>query len=274
MELDDIQFIFNRALTHTFFKKKLLSVSCILLACGLLVVFFRSLAIHAGQWIGLSLTFLPIFLCAGVLLATGIILVRIYHDELKNKPINYKKLLGESWEIAIGAGYLSVPLILGYLLLWMLLGIFFLLNDIPLVGNFFGAVLAFAPFLLNLGAILLCTLSISMLFFVAPVIALRGGNRLQLAEFVAQRCQHNMFFNLFLATIAALPLLLLLGLLLIAAAITSATCSICDAPMYSLIQWFIVMIPFTALLSPAVVFFFNFSAESHVLLQKQMKEGK
>ncbi len=48
-------------------------------------------------------------------------------------------------------------------------------------------------------------------------------------------------------------------------------CLACDKPVYSVVQSFFVMIPFTALLSPAVVFFFNFAAESHVLMKQQEK---
>jgi hypothetical protein len=182
MTLADIQFIFNRAVAYTFDKKKLLLVFLILAMCGLLVVFFRGLALSAGQWVSMSLTFLPIFLCAGVLLSTGILLIRIYHDEIKNRFVNYRTILAKSWDVIIGASYFSIPIILSYLLLWMLMGIFVLLRQIPLIGEFFGVVLAFAPFLINLGSLVLCLLSLSLLFFVAPIIALRGLNRDAISE--------------------------------------------------------------------------------------------
>lgn len=269
MDLNDVQFIFNRALSRTFLTKKLLAVFVVLLLCGLLVVFFRGLALHAGQWIGLSLLFLPIFLCAGVLLSTGVILIRIYHDEVKKKPVSYRQILSKSWDILMGTAYLSIPIILSYLLLWMMLGIFFLLNEIPGIGGFFGVILAFAPFLLNLGALVLCVLNLSMLFFVAPAVALRGFNRINLSQLIAKRFKQDMFFNVFLAMIAVLPLLLMFGMLSLAAVLTGSVCYTCDNPLYIILQWFFMMIPFTAILAPAVVFFFNFAAESHVLLQKQ-----
>lgn len=272
MNLNDIQFIFERALQRTFCKKKLLVVSVILLLCGLLVVFFRGIALHTGKWIAMSLTFLPILLCAGVMLSTGVFLVRLYHDEIKKRQISYRSIVSNSWDTVIGTAYLCIPIILCYLLLWMFLGIFVLLNEIPGIGKFFSVVLAFAPFLLNLGSLTLCVLSLSMLFFVAPAVALKGLNRIQLSQLLTRRLQNNVFFNLMLAAIAVLPLLLLFGFLSLAAAITDATCHTCDTPVYTVLQWFFVMIPFMMLLSPAVIFFFNFAAESHVLLQKQ--EGK
>ena len=37
------------------------------------------------------------------------------------------------------------------------------------------------------------------------------------------------------------------------------------------LQWFVIMIPFATLLSPVVIFLFNFAAESFVILQKRLK---
>lgn len=272
MTLQDIQFIFNRALLLTFCKKKLTLTFLILALCGILVVFFRGLAFHAGQWLSLSLTFLPIFLCSGVLLSLGIILIRIYHDDVKKKERNYMQVLSRSWEIVVGASYFAVPIILSYLLLWMLLGIFFLLREIPLVGEFFSVMLIFAPFLINLGSLILCVLSISLLFFVTPVVALKGLNRLQVSQSILKRFQKDMFFNLFLAVIAVLPILFIVGMLILAGFLTGSICYSCESLISHVMQWFFMMIPFTAILSPAVVFFFNFAAEAHVLMLKEAKE--
>lgn len=238
MDLTDIQTIFNRALSRTFCAKKLLLVFMVLLLCGILIVFFKGIALETGQWIAMSLHFLPVFLCAGLLLATGIILVRIYHDEVKNKTVSYLKTVSNSWDVIIGAGYLSIPIILSYLLLWMLLGIFFLLNDLPGFGPFFSVILSFAPFLLNLGAITLCVLSLSMLFVVAPIVALRGMNRIQLAQILAKRFHSDLFFTLFLGMIGMLPFWLLFGMLLMAANLTGQVCDHCDTPLYTIMQWF------------------------------------
>lgn len=274
MNLNDIQFIFNRALALTFEKKKLLFTFIILALCGLLVVFFRGLAVNAGQWVAMSLTFLPIFLCSGVLLSMGIILTRVYHDEIKKKKISYRNIIGKSWEIVIGASYFSVPIILSYLLLWMLLGIFVLLKDIPTVGSVFSVILVFAPFLINLGTIVLCFFSLSLLFFATPIIALKGLNRIQISQSLYSRLRGDIFSNLFLATIASFPLIVILGSLILAGFLTGSICYACETPVQNVLQWFFIMIPFTAILSPAFVFFFNFAAESHVLLSKQLLKGQ
>lgn len=268
MDLIDIQNAFNRAWIHSFSIKKLITVFIVLLLCGLLVIFFRGLAIHTGDWIALSLTFLPLFLCSGVLLSLGVVLIRFYHDEIKKREISLRKIVGKSLEVIAGTAYLSVPIILIYLMLWMFLGIFFLLSDTPGIGGFFSVILSFAPFLLNLGALLLSVLSLSLLFFVTPIIALKGINHMQLTMILTSRFQRNLFISLCLAIVSVFPLILLSGILLLAAVMTGSVCYVCEEPMYLILQWFFIMIPFTAILSPAVVFFFNFSAEAHLLLQR------
>lgn len=270
MTLQDIQFIFNRALQATFDRKKLLLIFAVLALCGLLVVFFRGLSIHASQWIVMSLTFLPFFLCAGVLLSAGIILIRIYHDEIKQKPIDYTEILSKSWDVVIGASYFSVPFILSYLLLWILLGIFVMLKQIPAVGDIFAVILVFGPFLLNLASLVLCVLTAGMLFFVTPIIALKGANRIRVIQTLVKRLKSDAFSNLILAFFSILPLLIVTGLLLLAAFLTGTVCYACEEPLHNVLQWFFIMIPFTALLAPAIVFFFNFAAESHVLMLRNI----
>jgi hypothetical protein len=273
MTISDIQLIFNRALDLTFDRKKLLLMFAVLALCGLLVVFFRGLAIHAGQWIVMSLTFLPFFLCASVLLSVGVILIRIYHNEVKGRDVNYADVLSKSWDVVIGASYFSIPLILSYLLLWILLGIFVMLKQVPAVGDIFAVVLAFGPFLLNLASILLCVLNVAMLFFVTPIIALKGLNRMTVVQTLAKRLKADVFSNGILVLLSLLPLLAVTGLLMLAAFLTGTVCYVCAEPLHNVLQWFFIMIPFTALLAPTVVFFFNFAAEAHVLMQRQQREA-
>lgn len=272
MDFQAISFIFNRSLALTFSKKKLLFAFCLLVLSGLLVVFFRGLALHANQWVKLSLTFLPIFICTGILLSMGILLIRIYHDEIKKKEINYWQILSRSWEIAIGASYFAIPIIFAYLLLWMVLGIFVLLSEIPAVGEFFASILAFGPFLINLGSLVLCILSLGILFFIAPLIAFKGLAGGIVSQSIIRRLEKDFFSNFVLMFIALLPLALVITLLMLAAKLTGSLCLDCQNSLQTVLKWFFIMLPFTAFLTPAVVFFFNFAAESHVLMQKHKVE--
>lgn len=272
MDFNSLSFLFNRALSHTFSKKKYLMVFCILVLSGLLVVFFRGLSLNAGHWVKLSLTFLPIFLCAGILLSMGIMLIRIYHDEVKNRELNYFNILSKSWDVIIGSAYFTVPIILSYLLLWILLGIFVLLSDIPSVGDFFSVILSFAPFLIHLGTLVLCLFTLIILFVVAPIIALKGLNKGVVFQVAVKRLESNPFGNIFLGMVALLPLILVSILLTIAALLTGSECLDCNTSLQTVLKWFFIMVPFTACLTPAIIFFFNFAAESHVLMMRELKE--
>jgi hypothetical protein len=271
MDFQNLSFIFNRSLSLTFSKRKLLFVFCALALSGILVVFFRGLAVEAGHWIQLSLTFLPIFVCTGVLLSTGILLIRVYHDEVKKREVNYREILARSWDIVIGSSYFAIPIILSYLLLWMLLGIFVLLEEIPAVGEFFSVILSFAPFLINLGTLILCILSLGLLFFIAPLIAFKGLERGAVFQLTMKRLEYDPFANLVLLFISLVPLVLVATLLTLAASLTGSVCVECQTPLHTVLKWFFIMLPFTAFLTPAVIFFFNFAAEAHVLMQRQLK---
>lgn len=271
MTFKEIQFIFNRALSLTFSKKKLLLVFSVLALCGLLVVFSRGLAGNVSEWMGQSLTFLPIFLSSGILLALGIVLIRIYHDEIKQKQFKFREVLGRSWEVIIGASYFAIPLMLIYLLLWMMLGIFLLLGKVPMFGDFFLVILSFAPFLINLSTLILCVVTFAVLFFVSPVVALKGLNRTAVSQITARKFQYDPFMNLILAFFALLPIIFSGALLILAAVLTGSVFQSNQDPMFNVLQWFFIMIPFTALLAPGVIFFFNFAAEAHVLFQQKYK---
>lgn len=269
IHLSDIQFAFNRAVEYTVDFKKWFFTFVILALCGLLVVFFRGVALYASGWFVMSLTFFPIFLCAGILLSTGILLVRVYHNEIKKREFSYRELLMNSWELLIGASYIAIPIIFCYLILWVLLGVFILLGQIPAAGEFFSVVLSFAPFLLNLGALLLCVISFALLFYVSPIIALKGLDRVKVVQSLVKKFVEDPFSNLIFGVVGILPAFIVSSLLVGAALLTGTVCPECHSALGLVLQWFFTMIPFTALLSPAVVFFFNFAAEAHVFMVKE-----
>ena len=271
MTLDEIRFIFNRALILTFTWTKLLLAFALLAMCGVFVIFFHGLSLEAGPWLSYSLTFIPVFISAGILLSAGVLLIRVYHDEVKEKTVDLQKVWVNSSETVVGASYFSIPILLSYLILWMILGVFVLLSTIPGIGLIFSTVLVFAPFLINLSTVCLLLLNIALLFFVAPILALKGHNQTQVAQTLVQRFSKDIFTNLLLLAIGIIPLSVVFGILLATVFLTGSLCYECTGPIHDALFWFFIMIPFTALLSPAVVFFFNFGAESHVLMIRKVK---
>jgi len=268
----EVEFIFNRALSFTFSRKKLCFTAAVLVACGMLIVLCRAIAAKTNDYLTLSLTFLPIFFCTAVLLGLGILLIRIYHHEVKKLPISYAGTFAASKDLLIDVAYLSIPLILVYLVLWTLLGIFYLLKGIPLLGNALGVILSFGPFLLLLGFLIICILSILTLFFITPCIALRSDVNVQVVESVWKRIKFNPFSNFSLLFLGLVPLIFLCGLMILAAVLTGKSYFETEKAIEVGFQWFFIMLPFAVLLAPAVVFFFNFSVECHVLMLKKIRK--
>lgn len=269
MTLNDIELCFNRSLNYCFSKKKFYLVFSMLILCGILFVFCRALAFVTNNWISMSLVFLPIFLSSGVMLALGTFLVRIYYREIKKMNLSYRNVLSQSWNLMIGTSYLSIPSILIYLFLWIILGFFLLLKELPFIGEFMAVVLAFAPFLIILSSLVLVFLSLAILFYIAPAIALGEKEKFYLTRNVLKKLRQNIFGNLLFFFISIFPIGFISGLLIFAAHLTGLSFAVSKNIISLSIQWFIIMIPFCLFLTPSVIFFFNFAAEGYNLIMKK-----
>ncbi|HEY2810340.1 MAG TPA: hypothetical protein VGJ00_02990 [Rhabdochlamydiaceae bacterium] len=268
MTWKEVEIIFNRALSLTFSRKKLCFTAAILVLCGMLIVLCRAIAAKANEYITLSLTFFPIFCCTAVLLLLGILLIRIYHHEIKKLPVSYARTLVSSKGLLIEVAYLCIPLVLAYFVLWAFLGMFYLLKCIPLFGNAFGVIFSFGPFLLLLSFFAICIASVLLLFFMTPCIALQSKVDVEL---LVQRFKSNPFSNILLLLLGLIPLFFLTGLMIGAAVMTGKSYFEAEKAVEVGFQWFFIMLPFCILLAPTIIFFFNFSAECHALMVKKMR---
>lgn len=268
---DELERIFNRAYQYCFSWKKWLFVFPVLVVCGILAVLCHTLAMGSSQWVGVTLSFLPTFICAGILLAAGVPLIRLYHDEVKGKPIHHRETIRGSWHLMRGLAALSLPLILAYLVLWGIFGIFHLLRTVPNIGAVLGGILSFGPFLLIAGSFCLSLVALLFLFFLTPLVALKSTVHPQLAEEFFARLKAGPFSHLFFLAVGLIPLLFVITFLTVSAALTGLTYFVPERTWAVALQWFFIMIPFAALLSPAVIFFFNFAAESFVWMQRKLK---
>ena len=201
MTWQQLETIFNRSMIGSFSRVKCFLVFLTLALCGLFSVICRAVSIGASQWMVMSLTFLPIFLCSGVLLAVGLVLTRLYQGEIGGEKRPIFEIFRSSKTLFAGIPYLTVPLIFAYLILWMILGVFYLLREIPHIGSALGSIFSFGPFLLVLGSIVLGFLSIFTLFFVTPVAALQNDLKPKLAERVFAKVCKNPFYNLIMLVI-------------------------------------------------------------------------
>jgi len=266
----DLERAFHRALLSSFSWGKALLVFPALALCGVLIVFCRALRFGASEWMGLSLIFLPILLSFVLLLSVGVLVIRVYQYEQKSLKVNFKKLLWGSLDAVLGTAYLSIPPVLIYLLLWMVLGVFFLMKEIPGLGMVVNTVFVFAPFLLILSTILLCLLSAMLLFFVAPLAAKFSVKRLELARVVLSFFKQRLLLRCLLFVVAVVPGVFFSCLLAIAASLTNLGFSHGEQSWTLALEWFFMMIPFAALLTPAVIFFFQFAFEAELLAKSEL----
>jgi hypothetical protein len=274
MNFAQLEQLCKRAGTNTFSQTKLLISTAVLALCGLLVIFCMGLSKAASTWFVLSLTFLPIFISGAILMGLGVVLIRAYHDEIKKKKISYTLIISKSWDNILSALYIFVPIILLYLLQWVMLGLFILLKEIPILGILFGVILAFAPFLLNLGSLVLCLGSFVLLFAFTPVIALKQLHPQNLLQYAISQLVKRPFMRILLLLIALIPLAATTFILWFAAYLTTTSYMVSESHLQIVLQWFFIMLPFAAFLAPATIFFYNMSCEAHVLAQKGLDKSE
>ena len=106
-----------------------------------------------------------------------------------------------------------------------------------------------------------------------PAVALKSVDPVNVSQVIVNRVRLDVFSNLILASVALLPLAFVFGLLSLAAVLTGSTFVEADSSLHVALYWFFIMIPYTALAAPAVVFFFNVAAEGHVFMRKRLTEG-
>ncbi|MCH9617924.1 MAG: hypothetical protein SP4CHLAM5_00470 [Chlamydiia bacterium] len=272
MTFSEIEQIFNRAFSKSFCRKKILFLFPILAACGVLTVFCRTLSIGVNHHVWMSLSFLPLFLSTGILLAAGVMLIKMYVFEIKGMDYKIGKLFVSSMQMVVGISYLCFPLILAYLVLWSVMGVFYLLKQVPAFGDIFGTLLSFGPYLLVLGSIALAIVSILLLFFITPHVALKKTLRMNIAAEVTQRMKKSIFANGVLLFTGMIPLTLVLFFLILGAVMTGASYFMPQDALAMGIRWLMMMLPFCMIVTPFVIFFFNFSLESYMLFKKRERE--
>lgn len=255
--------MFNRALAHAFGLKKFFCLFIVLYFSGLVFLFFQGLALYSALWLKLPLQFLPLFVAIGLVMAGGIFLVRVYHEELDGGQPCISEIGRRSWDLLIKASFLAFPLIAAFLIFWLLIGIFLLLKSIPYIGHLLGVILAFAPFLLNFAILLLFLTALAAFFFLAPPLA--KAEKFDRSGF-AKRLRNDFFLNIVLLVVAFLPVWFIWILVKSAVLMTIHLYSFSDSQLERLLQGIFILLPLTAILTPAVTFFFNFAYESFLAL--------
>lgn len=259
MTLMQLSKMFGRAFSYTLERKKNVFLFSMLTFAGIFILFFKGVALFADGWWRDEFNFFPLFISLGFILAAEVILVRLYAAQREGQPLEFRKTVAKSWELCFRISYFALPYLVLYLLFWVLTHLFFLLHAVPVVGTFLTIALSFAPFVLNLATLMLVMSAFFLCFYVCPYFAL-GSSKGQLMS----RLRGNAFFIVLLFLIALIPVWLVYQVLTFAAI---GTIDVQIGSMGKIVQSFVVMLPYLAVLTPIVVFFFNFAVEVHLYLE-------
>ena len=268
MSWNDIDRMFHRALKFCFSKKKFLFTYPLVASCGVFITLFRALSEGAGDWVRLKFSFFPVFITASILLATGIVLIRAYHNEVKGLCFSFRELGKKSWDLIVSATYLTLPLSMAYLMLWSVIGFFYILKEIPVIGTIASILISFIPFLLVLSFIILAIVNMLVIFFLTPAVALRSQCSFEMVIQQWKTIQTRLLTHLTLLLFALLPVALVLGILYFAGYLTESAYLIGSSGLSYFGQQLVTSLAFSALTTPIAIFFFNFAAESYILLRK------
>lgn len=271
---EEIERLVTVSLTSCFSRKKGAVLFCSLGVCGLFTIFCRALSVGANNWLGMSLAFFPTVVCFGILLATGVFLNRVYHSEERGLTFQIKEIFQDTFPLLIQVSYLSLPLVVTCLVSWIVMGVFYLIKEIPTIGEGMGVLLSVGPFLLVLSNLLIGISCFVALFFLTPHLATKKGIHVKMLEEFFRTLKQSAFLACLLFLIASIPLGACFALLTIAAKMTGFHYIAASAVIGVAFQWFFIMIPFAAILTPFLLFFFAFSRHSYFLLNRRAQVVK
>ncbi len=269
MNFETLEAMCSRAVAHTFNWTKFAVTTAALLVCSVILVFFKSLCLSASLWVTLCLSYLPFFISCGILMALGVIVIRAYHDEIKGRSYSYAALIASSWETLLTAAFSFFPVILVYIVLWLVLGIFLALREIPLIGDFFSTFFVIGPFFLLCASSLLVIGSFFFVFSAAPLLSLRSVSKEQFLPHVVRLFRECLFQRICFLILALLPCIAIGLLVWFCISLTTALYFVQESHMQLVLQWAFLMLPVAAFFAFPVIFFFHMSAEAHISIQKK-----
>lgn len=268
MKLKDLAGMFNRSWEYAFSIRKFLFMFLTLVIVGLIFLFFQAIAPYSTPWLQFAFRFAPFFISAALLMVVGTLLIKTYIQEKEEGPslmtgAAFKSSFFSSSQPILMASYSALALLGAFLGFWILLGLFILLKSIPYLGVFFGVILAFVPFLLNLAILLLLVAVLGALFFFTPVLAIK--TRIERNDLTG-RLRSDLFTHIVTLATAFIPVWIFWLFVRKAAQMTFEVYSTGDNQVVMVLQAFFMLIPFAAAMAFPLIYFFNFALESFQLL--------
>jgi len=260
MKINDLAQIFNRSFQRVFDIQKFFPIFIALIFSGLFFLFFQGMAKDISNWLKLLVLCLPFFVMVALVMTAGAMTTKVYAQQREEKVISMKEILFSSRKQIQRASYCALILFSSFLASWILLGIFISIKSIPYLGPFLGVILAFIPFLLNLCILLLFFAALLVLFFCTPLITFEEKVN---KETIKARLQTDLFTHLLFIIIASLPLWIVWMFVYKALLLTFSVYSFGDYDVEKVLQSLFILIPFSAVLTFPLIFFFNLAQEAY-----------
>ncbi|NDE62903.1 MAG: hypothetical protein EB053_00940 [Chlamydiae bacterium] len=253
MELDEM---LKRAYHASLTREKIFLTYPVLLLASLIIVFTFAILHQAHDWIIFGAICVPIYLTFGLLGSLAVFIHRIYYHELRGETVNYKDILKASFNRMLNGVFLALPLILAHVGLWLLMGLFYLIQGIPYFGPVFAVVFAMLPFAFMMAMGLIPLIALIVLFYGSSFFAFDLS--FDLSHF---KERPSLVMGHFV--IAILPLLLGTFFLGLIYWLTMNLFGVENNVVAISLQRLFLLLPFSFYLTPFVLFFFHFGLESY-----------
>lgn len=266
MQFSDLESMCTRACRHVFFKTKIWYTALLVTVSALVGFCALSIALWSFDLLKSTLLFLPFVATFLSIMTVGVFLIRAYHDEVKRRKTSYKTVLLNCRQELVTSARFFQPFIALFFLLCVGDIAYFFLRMLPGLQGFFDLVFVLGAILWTFTLFLLCAGSCFFIFCITPSLALKPFSNKELLLYSKEAFQSHLLLRLSLFLVAVAPLVLsafLLWLSLLAISYDTIW------PIGGLF----VMVEVAALLSPAIIFFFNMAAETHILIQTK-ESGK
>lgn len=256
---------FNRS--FAFSKIKLLITNIFLLLCFLLFLFFYNVNLE-DLWFQTARFFTPIFLSLALFFCLGIFIQSIYEEEQGYSITDQKSFFLKRVWIKVTnklnkSIYLTMVPIFLFLGLWILLGIMYLLQDLPVIGLIFQIFLMCLPFSLLFAIISLVIYEVVLLFYIVPEI---NEKKRGLVRKTLLKIKKNLFQSLVYLSVALLPFPIFWGIVDFTLALMPNITFI--SPVHQIISALFLSLPILFIASFLIIFFFQFSYEIHLTEKK------
>jgi hypothetical protein len=245
-----------RAFRHSFKAEKIFLCYPILFVSSLVICFVLAMLHSASDWVIFGAISVPVYLTLGLLASLSVFIHRIYYHELRGDSINYKDIFAASINRMLNGVFLSLPLMVTHLLLWVLLGVFFFLQDVPYLGTLVAVLFSMLPYAFLVVILGLPIFTVFVLFYGSCYFAFDLTVELEPLKEKPLTIFRNFFIGL-------LPLALAILFFGSIYWFTMDLFKIEENILALTLQRIFLLIPFSLYLSPFILFFFHFGLESY-----------